>query len=91
MQWDFELTSLMGGVLWWCNNEIFLIFILINKWYYYLQETLDFVAYVAKDDQDYRACYVLECARGMAQEVITTVGQAFNLRFKDYLKSPDAK
>uniref|UniRef100_A0A146LNW6 SHC-transforming protein 1 n=1 Tax=Lygus hesperus TaxID=30085 RepID=A0A146LNW6_LYGHE len=52
-------------------------------------ETLDFVAYVAKDDKEYRACYVLECARGMAQEVITTVGQAFNLRFKDYLKSPD--
>ncbi|CAB0018089.1 unnamed protein product [Nesidiocoris tenuis] len=51
-------------------------------------ETYDFVAYVAKDDKEYRACYVLECARGMAQDVITTVGQAFNLRFKDYMKGP---
>lgn len=53
-------------------------------------ETPDFVAYVAKDDHDFRACYVLECSRGMAQDVITTIGQAFNLRFKDYFtNSPD--
>lgn len=55
-----------------------------------MQETPDFVAYVAKDDHDFRACYVLECSRGMAQDVITTIGQAFNLRFKDYFtNSPD--
>ncbi|XP_014256307.1 SHC-transforming protein 1 isoform X2 [Cimex lectularius] len=54
-------------------------------------ETLDFVAYVAKDDTEYRACYVLECGRGLAQEVITTIGQAFNLRFKDYLTGPDIR
>ncbi|KAL1114762.1 hypothetical protein AAG570_007586 [Ranatra chinensis] len=53
-------------------------------------ETLDFVAYVAKDDRDIRACYVLECGRGMAQDVITTIGQAFVLKFKDYLTSPEA-
>jgi len=29
---------------------------------------------------------VLECGGGMAQEVITTIGQAFELRFKEYLK-----
>jgi hypothetical protein len=51
---------------------------------------LDFVAFVAKDDRDIRACYVLECGRRVAQEVITTIGQAFELRFKDYLTSPEA-
>lgn len=49
-------------------------------------ETLDFVAYVAKDGSDARACYVLECGGGLAQDVITTIGQAFELRFKEYLK-----
>lgn len=48
----------------------------------------DFVAYVAKDDRDGRACYVLECSRGSAQDVITTIGQAFELRFKDYFTGP---
>lgn len=52
---------------------------------YSLQETLDFVAYVAKDSAG-RACYVLECGGGLAQDVITTIGQAFELRFKEYLK-----
>ena len=51
-------------------------------------DTLDYVAYVAKDGkvrtvvrcestavQGGRACYVLECGGGLAQDVITTVGQ----------------
>ena len=50
------------------------------------QDTLDFVAYVAKDNNHGRACYVLECGGGLAQDVITTIGQAFELRFKEYLK-----
>ena len=45
-------------------------------------ETLDFVAYVAKDATYARACHVLECGGGLAQDVLTTVGQAFELRFK---------
>ncbi|XP_046357110.2 SHC-transforming protein 1-like isoform X1 [Haliotis rufescens] len=49
-------------------------------------ETLDFVAYVAKDPQKGRACHVLECGGGLAEDVVTTVGQAFELRFKQYLK-----
>ncbi|KAK9498318.1 hypothetical protein O3M35_002979 [Rhynocoris fuscipes] len=53
-------------------------------------ETVDFVAYVAKDDNEFRACYVFECGRGMAQDVITTIGQAFNLRFNDYLNCSKA-
>ena len=46
---------------------------------------MDFVAYVAKDDLNGRACYVLECGGGLAQDVITTIGQAFEIRFKQYL------
>lgn len=44
-------------------------------------ETLDYVAYVAKDKNNVRSCYVLECGGGLAQEVITTIGQAFELRY----------
>jgi hypothetical protein len=43
-------------------------------------EKLDFVAYVAKDRQNVRSCYVLECSGGLSQDVITTIGQAFELR-----------
>ena len=49
-------------------------------------DTLDFVAYVAKDQHNVRSCFVLECGGGVAQEVITTIGQAFELRFKEFLK-----
>ncbi|CAL4094184.1 unnamed protein product, partial [Meganyctiphanes norvegica] len=49
-------------------------------------DTLDFIAYVAKDSRLGRACFVLECGGGLAQDVITTIGQAFELRFKEYLK-----
>ncbi|XP_014234309.1 SHC-transforming protein 1 isoform X1 [Trichogramma pretiosum] len=51
-------------------------------------EILDFVAYVAKDKQEWRACYVLECGGGLAQDVISTIGQAFELRFKEFLTKP---
>ena len=43
-------------------------------------DTLDFVAYVAKSN-NVRSCFVLECGGGLAQDVITTIGQAFELRF----------
>lgn len=55
-------------------------------------EKLDFVAYVAKDRRHVRSCYVLECGGGLAQDVITTIGQAFELRFKEFMKrTPIAK
>lgn len=50
-------------------------------------ETLDFVSYVAKDLVNGRACHVLECGGGLSEDVITTIGQAFELRFKEYLKN----
>ncbi|GIY48708.1 SHC-transforming protein 1 [Caerostris extrusa] len=49
-------------------------------------DTMDFVSYVAKDQRYGRACFVLECGGGLAQDVITTIGQAFELRFKQFLK-----
>uniref|UniRef100_A0A8D0GQC7 SHC-transforming protein 2 n=1 Tax=Sphenodon punctatus TaxID=8508 RepID=A0A8D0GQC7_SPHPU len=51
-------------------------------------DTTDYVAYVAKDPINQRACHILECCDGVAQSVINTVGQAFELRFKQYLHSP---
>ena len=52
---------------------------------------MDFVAYVAKDATFGRACHVLECDGGLAQDVITTIGQAFEIRFKQHLaKRPTA-
>ncbi|NWI08389.1 SHC4 protein, partial [Crypturellus soui] len=53
-------------------------------------DTTDYVAYVAKDPVNQRACHILECPDGMAQEVINTIGQAFELRFKQYLKNPSS-
>ncbi|XP_029469823.1 SHC-transforming protein 2 [Rhinatrema bivittatum] len=51
-------------------------------------DTTDYVAYVAKDPINQRACHILECCDGLAQSVISTIGQAFELRFKQYLHSP---
>lgn len=47
-------------------------------------DTLDFVAYVAKSVQDWRACYVLECGGGQASDLIAAIGQAFELRYNEF-------
>ncbi|XP_055036254.2 SHC-transforming protein 3 [Misgurnus anguillicaudatus] len=54
-------------------------------------DTTDFVAYVAKDPVNRRACHILECSDGLAQDVISTIGQAFDLRFQLYLQCPSSK
>uniref|UniRef100_A0A8B9SGN2 PID domain-containing protein n=1 Tax=Anas platyrhynchos TaxID=8839 RepID=A0A8B9SGN2_ANAPL len=41
-----------------------------------------------KDPVNRRACHILECCDGLAQDVISTIGQAFELRFKQYLRCP---
>uniref|UniRef100_A0ACB8EQS8 SHC-transforming protein 3 n=1 Tax=Sphaerodactylus townsendi TaxID=933632 RepID=A0ACB8EQS8_9SAUR len=51
-------------------------------------DTTDYVAYVAKDPVNRRACHILECCDGLAQDIISTIGQAFELRFKQYLQCP---
>ncbi|KAM4677849.1 SHC-transforming protein 4 [Discoglossus pictus] len=53
-------------------------------------DTTDYVAYVAKDPVNQRACHILECSDSTAQEVINAIGQAFEQRFKQYLKSPSS-
>lgn len=47
-------------------------------------DSVNFVAYVAKDFMEWRACYVLDCGSGRAQTVISTMGQAFELRYKNF-------
>ncbi|ALC43633.1 Shc, partial [Drosophila busckii] len=45
-------------------------------------DTLDFLAYIAKREGDeWRACYVLECSNGQSEDLIVTIGKAFVLRF----------
>lgn len=39
---------------------------------------------LAKDITGWRACYVLECGIDKAQTVISTMGQAFELRYKNF-------
>ncbi|KAI5086116.1 SHC-transforming protein 2 isoform X2, partial [Silurus meridionalis] len=51
-------------------------------------DTPDYVAYVAKDPVNQRACHILECSANLAQCIISTIGQAFELQFKQYLHSP---
>ncbi|XP_056873826.1 SHC-transforming protein 1-like isoform X2 [Takifugu flavidus] len=48
-------------------------------------EMADYIAYVAKDIFSLRACHILECPRGRASEVINSIGQAFESRFRRVL------
>uniref|UniRef100_A0A8C3AM28 PID domain-containing protein n=1 Tax=Cyclopterus lumpus TaxID=8103 RepID=A0A8C3AM28_CYCLU len=50
-----------------------------------LQDMADYIAYVAKDLVNQRACHILECPRGRAGEVINSIGQAFETRFRQLL------
>ncbi|KAM9366124.1 SHC-transforming protein 1-like [Symphorus nematophorus] len=45
----------------------------------------DYIAYVAKDIFNHRACHILECPQGRAGEVINSIGQAFETRFRQLL------
>lgn len=55
-------------------------------------DTVDFIAYVGKSSDrgtslPGRWCYVIECGSGVAQECVATIGQAFDLKFKQFLKA----
>lgn len=45
----------------------------------------DYIAYVAKDQDNHRACHILECPQGGAADVINSIGQAFETRFHQML------
>lgn len=34
------------------------------------------------------ACFVVDCGGGLAYDVINTIGQAFEIRFKMFLQNP---
>uniref|UniRef100_A0A8D3BIL9 SHC adaptor protein 4 n=1 Tax=Scophthalmus maximus TaxID=52904 RepID=A0A8D3BIL9_SCOMX len=48
-------------------------------------DVVDYIAYVAKDHANQRACHILECPQGRACEVINSIGQAFETRFRQLL------
>ncbi|CAF3916374.1 unnamed protein product [Rotaria sp. Silwood2] len=50
-------------------------------------DTKDYIAYVAKDNMNKRACHVLSCEANESLDVITTIGQAFELRYNEYIKT----
>ncbi|EDW30192.1 GL22629 [Drosophila persimilis] len=52
-------------------------------------DTLDFLAYIAKNEDEWRACYVLECAGGQSEDLIVTIGKAFALRFNALSRHKD--
>lgn len=45
----------------------------------------DIIGYVAKDARNARECHVFDCGH-MAHDVMATIGQAFELRYKAFLK-----
>lgn len=60
-------------------------------------ETMDFMAYVGKNNEhsggggeasgSSRWCYVIECGTAATADCVATIGQAFDLRFKEHLKT----
>lgn len=52
------------------------------------EATANCIGYVAKDPIHERACHVFECED--SQFVLTTIGQAFELRYKMYLLNPQS-
>ena len=42
------------------------------------------IGYVAKDHRNFRECHVFECGE-VAGDVMATIGQAFELRYKSFL------
>eukprot|EP00112_Aurelia_sp_Birch-Aquarium-sp1_P004083 Seg1464.8 transcript_id=Seg1464.8/GoldUCD/mRNA.D3Y31 product="SHC-transforming protein 1" protein_id=Seg1464.8/GoldUCD/D3Y31 len=47
-----------------------------------------FVSYIAKDNVFERACFVIECPLDIKTEVIQTIGQAFEAKYKEFVNKP---
>ncbi|KAM7428020.1 SHC (Src y 2 domain containing) transforming protein [Porites harrisoni] len=52
------------------------------------KDCIDMIGYVAKDSINGRACFVVDCGGELAYDVINTIGQAFEIRFKMFLQNP---
>ncbi|CAH8462244.1 unnamed protein product [Schistosoma turkestanicum] len=76
------VETLGNGVLLFQHNLFLVSFASAGE-----AETSDFICYVAKIDQCTRLCYVFECSDGLAQDVIITIGQAFQLGYQDFKNS----
>ncbi|XP_057300423.1 SHC-transforming protein 1-like isoform X2 [Hydractinia symbiolongicarpus] len=50
-------------------------------------EYKNLVGYVSKDSKYERACFVFECDAGLAEDIILTIGQAFELKYKESLNT----
>ena len=48
----------------------------------------DMIGYVAKNSLQERACFVLYCTAGLGDDIIHTIGQAFELKYKEFLNNP---
>ncbi|CAF4550716.1 unnamed protein product [Rotaria socialis] len=53
-------------------------------------DTKDYIAYVAKDNMNRRSCHVLSCEENESLDVITTIGQAFEIRYNEYMQLQQA-
>ena len=49
----------------------------------------DLIGYVAKDQRNFRECHVFDCGP-RAKDIIATIGQAFELRYKAFLRKGGA-
>lgn len=51
------------------------------------EDTVDFIAYVAKDPKFGRACFVLECGYETAKNALETIARGFRVRTEQYHQS----
>ncbi|XP_065059834.1 SHC-transforming protein 1-like isoform X1 [Rhopilema esculentum] len=52
------------------------------------KEYTSFVSYISKDNIFERACFVIECSADIKLEVIQTIGQAFEAKYKEVVNNP---
>lgn len=69
-------------------NGLYCLWIDLSNWAYFIQVHVAAASLLLIFASSRPACHILECSEGLAQEVISTIGQAFELRFKQYLKNP---
>jgi len=45
------------------------------------------IGYISKDADLERACFIFECENNLSDDIILTIGQAFELKYKQYLQA----
>ncbi|CAG07938.1 unnamed protein product, partial [Tetraodon nigroviridis] len=80
-----NVTSFASGYTaasFWAWSFIFILYVVL-MWHFVYVMMLSVLWFLSPT-----ACHILECSDGLAQSVISTIGQAFELQFKQYLHSP---